>query len=155
IEPATRRFGPTANRTPRPARRRMDLGLNGKVALDTGAYRGTGAGIARCLAAEGAVTLVHGSEAGQADPAAAASSEAGGRAHAVPGDLRSESGTHRLVDECHGLAGPVDGLVNNDGVPDGGGWFEHDSASWFDVYDRNVVTGVRLVHRLVPAMRDR
>jgi NAD(P)-dependent dehydrogenase (short-subunit alcohol dehydrogenase family) len=40
-------------------------------------------------------------------------------------------------------------------APTGGGWFEHDSASWFDLYDRNVVTGVRLVHRLVPAMRER
>jgi NAD(P)-dependent dehydrogenase (short-subunit alcohol dehydrogenase family) len=46
----------------------MDLGLNEKVALITGAYRGTGAGIARSLAAEGAVVLVHGFEPGQAGP---------------------------------------------------------------------------------------
>ncbi|MYI00670.1 MAG: beta-ketoacyl-ACP reductase, partial [Acidimicrobiia bacterium] len=32
----------------------MDLGLSGKVALVTGSYRGTGSGVARVLAAEGA-----------------------------------------------------------------------------------------------------
>jgi 3-oxoacyl-[acyl-carrier protein] reductase len=133
----------------------MDVGLNGKVALVTGAYRGTGAGIARALAAEGALTLVHGFEAGQADPVVSAINDAGGRAHSVWGDLRTDSGTDRLVDECLAVAGAVDVLVNNYGIADGGGWFEHDSASWFDLYDRNVVTAVRLVHRLVPAMRDR
>ena len=48
----------------------MDLGLDGKVALVTGSYRGTGAGIARVLAAEGATVLVHGLEPGQADDTA-------------------------------------------------------------------------------------
>ena len=45
----------------------MDLGLEGKVALVTGSYRGTGAGIAGVLAAEGATVLVHGFEPGQTD----------------------------------------------------------------------------------------
>ena len=49
----------------------MDLGLTDKVALVTGSYRGTGAGIARALAGEGATVLVHGLEAGQADEVAA------------------------------------------------------------------------------------
>jgi 3-oxoacyl-[acyl-carrier protein] reductase len=133
----------------------MDLGLDGKVALVTGAYRGTGAGIARALAAEGAVTLVHGFESGQPDAVVAAITGAGGRAHAVVGDLRSDTGAARLVDECLTAAGRVDVLVNNYGIAEGGSWFGHDSASWFDLYDRNVVTGVRLVHRLVPAMRER
>ena len=47
----------------------MDLGLDGKVALVTGSYRGTGTGIARVLAAEGATVLVHGLEPGQAEAA--------------------------------------------------------------------------------------
>ena len=36
----------------------MDLGLTDKVALVTGSYRGTGGGIARSLANEGAIVLV-------------------------------------------------------------------------------------------------
>ena len=48
----------------------MDLKLAGKTARVTGSHRGTGAGIARVLAAEGASVVVHGLEAGQADPVA-------------------------------------------------------------------------------------
>jgi 3-oxoacyl-[acyl-carrier protein] reductase len=133
----------------------MDLGLRGRVALVTGAHRGTGAGIAAVLAAEGATVLVHGFDAGQADPVVATILANGGDAHAVSGDIRTDTGSDRLVAECRAAAGHVDILCNNYGIAEGGGWFEHDSASWFDLYDRNVVTGVRLVHRLVPAMRDR
>ena len=38
----------------------MNLNLDGKVALVTGSYRGTGAGIAERLGAEGAHVIVHG-----------------------------------------------------------------------------------------------
>ena len=38
----------------------MDLGLGERFALVTGGWRGTGAGIAAVLAAEGATVLVHG-----------------------------------------------------------------------------------------------
>jgi len=44
----------------------MDLDLAGKTALVTGSYRGTGRGIARVLAAEGAHVLIHGFEQDQA-----------------------------------------------------------------------------------------
>ena len=37
----------------------MDLGIERKVALVTGSYRGTGAGIAARLAHEGALSLIH------------------------------------------------------------------------------------------------
>jgi NAD(P)-dependent dehydrogenase (short-subunit alcohol dehydrogenase family) len=133
----------------------MDLGLSGRVALVTGAYRGTGAGIARVLAVEGATVLVHGFEAGQAAPVVAEITAAGGAAHEVHGDLRTDTGADRITTQCIDAAGQVDILVNNYGLAEGGDWFEHDSASWFDVYDKNVVTGVRLVHRLVPSMRAR
>jgi 3-oxoacyl-[acyl-carrier protein] reductase len=133
----------------------MDLGLGGRVALVTGAHRGTGAGIAAALAGEGATVLVHGFEPGQADDVVQSIVDTGGDAHTVAGDIRTDTGSDRLVSECRTAAGHVDILVNNYGLAEGGGWFEHDSASWFDVYDKNVVTGVRLVHRLVPAMRDR
>lgn len=133
----------------------MDLGLRRKVALVSGAHRGTGAGIARQLGAEGATVLVHGFEDGQADGVVAAIRDAGGDAYAVHGDLRTDVGADRVVEQAQDIAGRVDILVNNYGLAEGGSWFEQSSASWFDVYDKNVVTGVRLVHRLVPAMRDR
>ena len=133
----------------------MDIGLAGRVAVVTGAYRGTGAGIARMLAAEGAVVLVHGFEPGQADAVVEQIAGAGHVAHAVAGDLHTDSGAERIVGESLAAAGRVDILINNYGLAEGGSWFDDTSASWFDVFDKNVVTGVRLVQRLAPAMRER
>ncbi len=45
----------------------MDLGVSGKSALVTGSYRGTGAGIAACLADEGVKVWVHSFEHGDAE----------------------------------------------------------------------------------------
>jgi 3-oxoacyl-[acyl-carrier protein] reductase len=133
----------------------MDLGLAGRVALVTGAYRGTGAGIAAVLAREGATLLVHGFEAGQADAVVRSIREEGHVAHAVTGDLLRDDGADEIVAQSRACAGDVDILVNNYGIAEGGEWFGDDSASWFESYDRNVVSGVRMVHRLVPAMRER
>src|SRR5438128_12414881 len=93
----------------------VDLGLTDKVALVTGSYRGTGAGIARSLAAEGAVVLVHGLEAGQADEVAGAIRDDGGRASAVSGDIRTEAGTEAMVREVRAQVERVDIVVTNYG----------------------------------------
>ncbi len=84
----------------------MDLGLDGKVALVTGSYRGTGTGIARVLAAEGATVLVHGLEPGQAEAAVDTIGATGGRCRAVTGDLRTELGTAALVADVRGAGRP-------------------------------------------------
>jgi 3-oxoacyl-[acyl-carrier protein] reductase len=131
----------------------MDLGLNGKVALVTGSYRGTGAGIARVLAGEGATVLVHGLEPGQADATLASITAAGGRAHAVTGDIRSAPGSERLVAEVRALADRVDIVVNNYGVAEGTDWTTSDTASWHGSYDVNVVSAVRVTQAFLPDMR--
>jgi len=137
----------------------MDLGLDGRTALVTGSYRGTGAGIARVLAAEGATVLVHGLEAGQADATLGEIAAAGGRALPVAGDLYTEAGTAQLVAEVgalqvDGAAGRVDIVVNNWGRPEGSDWESSDTASWHGSYDVNVVSAVRVTQAFLPAMRD-
>jgi 3-oxoacyl-[acyl-carrier protein] reductase len=126
----------------------VDLGLQGRTVLVTGGYRGTGQGMCRVLAAEGATVVVHGFEPGQADATAA---EIGGRA--VHGDIRTDAG----ADAVAAAVGDVDVLVNNYGVAEGGGWFDGDTDvdGWIDMYEKNVLSGVRMVRRLVPAMRTR
>jgi len=131
----------------------MDLGLDGKVALVTGSYRGTGAGIARVLAAEGATVLVHGLEPGQADATARSVTEAGGRCHAVTGNFRTENGTKALVDAVRNVVDRVDIVVNNYGVPEGSDWTGSDTDSWHGSYDANVVTAVRITQAFLPDMR--
>ena len=68
----------------------MDLGLTSKVALVSGSYRGTGSGIAKMLAQEGASVAVHGFEAGQAEAIVDPLREARLDVHAVTGDIATD-----------------------------------------------------------------
>jgi 3-oxoacyl-[acyl-carrier protein] reductase len=131
----------------------MNLGLDGKVALVTGAYRGTGAGIARVLASEGATVLVHGHEPGQPDATVASIVDAGGGCHPVVGDLRTAEGTTSVVDAARSVVERVDIVVNNFGMPDGSDWDVSDTESWHGSYETNVVSAVRITQAFVPDMR--
>ena len=70
----------------------MDLELRGKRALITGSYRGTGAGLARVLAREGATVWVHGFEIDAAETVSRSIREEGHDTHAVAGDIRTDEG---------------------------------------------------------------
>jgi NAD(P)-dependent dehydrogenase (short-subunit alcohol dehydrogenase family) len=131
----------------------VNLGLDGKVALVTGAHRGTGAGIARVLASEGATVLVHGHEPGQPDATVVSIADAGGRCHPVVGDLRTDAGTSSIVDAARDLVDRVDIVVNNFGMPDGSDWDVSDTQSWHGSYETNVVSAVRVTQAFVPDMR--
>jgi NAD(P)-dependent dehydrogenase (short-subunit alcohol dehydrogenase family) len=131
----------------------VDLGLAGKTALVTGSYRGTGAGMARALAAEGATVLVHGFETGQADAVVASIAGAGGIAHAVVGNQRTDDGTAALVVDLRRVVERVDIVIDNFGVPDGRDWESSDTASWHGSYDANVVSAVRVTQAFLPDMR--
>ena len=130
----------------------MDLGLRGRVVLVSGGYRGTGAGTAKVLAAEGALVAVHGFELAQADEVVAEITAANGQAAAVDGSLSDEAGVERVVGQVEEAFGPVEILVNNYGAPGRTGW-ESAADEWYDGWDRNVLTAVRLTQRVLPAMR--
>jgi len=131
----------------------MDLGLADRFALVTGGWRGTGAGIAAVLAAEGATVLVHGLEAGQADATVAAVTDAGGHAHAVHGDIRTDRGAADLRATVAAITDRVDIVINNYGVADGTTWEDATGDTWHASYDTNVVSAVRVVDAFVEPMR--
>ncbi len=128
----------------------MDLELEGKRALITGSHRGTGAGVAHVLAREGATVWIHGFEIDAAEAVSRSIREEGYDAHAVAGDIRVDDGASDVA----ATVGEIDILVNNYGVAEGGSW-ESSTEDWIDLYQKNVLTGVRLVHALVPGMRSR
>lgn len=132
----------------------MDLELDGRSALVTGSYRGTGAGIARVLAAEGMRVFVHGLEDGQAEPVAAELAEAGGDAVAVTGDVRTDAGAEAVADAVL-AAGGIDVLVNNFGRAEGAGWLDGASEDWTRMWETNVLSAARMVRLLVPSMKER
>lgn len=131
----------------------MDLQLARKVALVTGANRGTGEVIARTLAAEGALVLVHGPEDGDAGPVAESIAAEGFSAQALAGDLLTDAGAEQVVAAALGFGGRVDILVNNFGAAAPGGWETAGSADWLAIYERNVLSAARLIRLLLPSMR--
>lgn len=133
----------------------MELELNDKTALVTGSYRGTGSAIAFGLAQEGVVVYVHGFEPGQADPVVARITDAGHRAHAVTGNIVEDAGADEVIEQLAAAGRPIDILVNNYGVAEAGTWPTSSSDDWADIYQKNVISGVRLAKALTPGMVER
>ena len=127
----------------------MDLGLSGRTAFVSGSYRGTGAGIAKSLAAEGAHVLVHCFESGQADDVVSSIVDAGGSASPIQAELTTDEGVDAIAKE---LAG-VDVLVNNYGTPSRSSWTSMEA--WGEEWNRNVLTGARCTQPAIAGMRER
>lgn len=132
----------------------MDLQLSGKRALITGSSAGIGEAIATLLAGEGARVVVHGRDAARTEAVAEAIRASGGAAEATTGDLSTDGGADGVAVEAE-QGGEIDILVNNAGGYEHRSWAELTAEQWLDSYQRNVVSGVRLINRLTPGMRER
>ena len=130
----------------------MDLQIKGKRALITGSSSGLGEAIATMLAAEGAEVIVHGRDEARTKAVAEKISQAGGKSHFVIGDLATEDGAESVVSGALST-GQIDILINNAGVYHGQQWMDVTSKEWLDTYNTNVISGVRMVQRLLPQMR--
>src|ERR1700746_3043104 len=93
------------------------LKLKDKTALVTGASKGIGAGIAKELAASGAVVAVnYATYRDSAEAVVRAITRAGGRAVAIQGDVSKASDVARLFEQTKAAFGTLDVLVNNAGI---------------------------------------
>ncbi|XVV09599.1 SDR family NAD(P)-dependent oxidoreductase [Actinoplanes sp. CA-131856] len=129
----------------------MDLQLTGHRALITGSTSGLGEATARLLAAEGAEVVIHGRSGDRAREVADSIVKNGGKATIALGDLGTDAGAD-LVAEA---AGDIDILVNNAGAYEHLPWASATADIWLHTYNINVVSGVRMIQRLVPGMRDK
>lgn len=132
----------------------MDLGLTGKRALVTGSSSGLGEAIVTLLAAEGAEVVVHGRDESRAQAVADVIRAAGGKAEVALGDLTTDSGADAVANTAL-AGGAIDILVNNAGVLPRQSWMETTAEQWAQTYNTNVISGVRMIQRLVPQMRER
>lgn len=95
----------------------MELGLNNKVAIVTGAGQGIGEQIAKSLSQEGARIVVNDFYMERAETVAAEIKKAGREAIAVKADATSWDEVARMVEKTLQAFGRVDILVNNAGIP--------------------------------------
>ena len=128
--------------------------LAGRVALVTGASRGTGVDIARALASAGARGAVHYRSDRAAAEALVASLRAGGTDAAIfAADVARPDDVRRLVAEVEARLGPPAVVVNNAGPFNDTRFGELAEADWDYVMSANL-KAVYLTSQLVaPAMR--
>jgi 3-oxoacyl-[acyl-carrier protein] reductase len=133
----------------------MDLHLNGRICLVTGASSGIGRATAIALAAEGARVVATARSLEVLDELAAAILALGGAAPVLlAADFARDGAAEHLAAEALAAVGQVDVLVNNAGgsrpmpVPD-------DPAVWAEAFQLNFVAARRLGECLIPAMAAR
>jgi NAD(P)-dependent dehydrogenase (short-subunit alcohol dehydrogenase family) len=131
----------------------MDLGLKGKLALITGSTMGIGRATAEALASEGARVILNGRSEQSVRKAVSAVSKLG-EAHGIAADLMTAEGARTLLAGAARI-GPVDILVNNAGYFEVKKFGEISDRDWLDMFELNVMSGVRLTRGLFPGMLER
>ena len=130
----------------------MDLQLAGKTALVTGSTGGIGYGIAKVLLHEGAQVIINGRTPESVAKAVASLKEATGKTPlGFAGDMSKADDIARLVKAFPN----VDILVNNVGrfVPHE--FTQSTDQDWYETFDLNVMSGVRLSRFYLPGMKQR
>jgi NAD(P)-dependent dehydrogenase (short-subunit alcohol dehydrogenase family) len=124
----------------------VDLGLRDSVCLVTGSTGGIGLETARLLAAEGAVVATTGR--GPEGPGV-------GEALHVTAEIARAGEAERLVHEVEERLGRVDCLVNNVGVAFQRSFEAVSDEQWDELWQLNVMSYVRAIRAVLPAMRAR
>jgi 3-oxoacyl-[acyl-carrier protein] reductase len=115
----------------------VDLGIEGRAAVVTGASRGIGLATARALEAEG-VRVLH--VARSADFAI---------------DVTDPNAAEAIVEECTRRFGQLDILVNNAGTSRARSLEELTDDEWDEQWQLHVMASMRLMRAAVPGMLER
>jgi NAD(P)-dependent dehydrogenase (short-subunit alcohol dehydrogenase family) len=128
----------------------MDLGLERRVCVVTGSTSGIGLATARLLAREGARAVVCGRESDGVDRARRET----GAAFGVVADLEEPGAPDELVAQTQAALGPIGVLVNNVGDAYQASFEELSDRQWDEMWQLNVMSYVRCIRAVLPAMRD-
>ncbi|MGE3918258.1 MAG: SDR family NAD(P)-dependent oxidoreductase [Hyphomicrobiaceae bacterium] len=133
----------------------MDLRLEGRTALVTGASAGIGIGIAVCLAREGVrLALAGRNREALADVAAKVRAAGAPMAAIVMGDVATSAGCKEVADGAlEALGGRVDILVNNAGGSRPLGQSEETEAFWEEAHALNFASARRVTKPLLAPMK--
>ena len=128
----------------------VDLGIEGKVALVTGATRGIGLGIAQALAREGARVSIVARTVGEVKRVAEEINGFG-----VAADVLTDEGCTRAVEETQHNLGRIEILVNNFGARAGSSWRDTSTHEFEAAFRGNLLVSARMTELVLPGMVER
>jgi 3-oxoacyl-[acyl-carrier protein] reductase len=132
----------------------MNLGLQEKVVLVTGASKGLGKAIAEAFAAEGSRVALTARNQRELEQIVEEIQQRGGQALALAADLTNADDVNHLVAETIAHVGTVHVLVNNAGSLGRFAAFEELSDDdWANLFNVNLFSAVRITRAVLPAMR--
>lgn len=132
----------------------MDLGIQGKVALVTGAGGGLGGAIARSLAREGVRVAAADIELAAARKTVDEIEAEGGTGVALHLDLADLQALPGRVDQVRSALGGIDILVNNSGGPPPSLVAQVEQQTWETHFRSMVLSLMRLTELALPHMRQ-
>lgn len=134
----------------------MDLQLQGKNVLVTGAGQGLGQAIGLAFAREGANVAFHYNSSGAgAEEGAAEARNLGVKALAVAADLTKPDIVPQAVADVEAKLGGIDILINNAAATQSKPFLETTEADWAPQIDVTVGGTIRMVHAVVKGMVER
>lgn len=135
----------------------MDLGLQGKSAIVTGASRGIGRDIALRLAGEGANVALCSRDSAALEEVRRTIEPSGVVALAIPMDVTRSADVNQGVREANKKFGRVDILINNAGDLSEGAWARKSEdladADWTFSFEVNLMGAARCTREVAPLMR--
>jgi NAD(P)-dependent dehydrogenase (short-subunit alcohol dehydrogenase family) len=125
----------------------MDLKLKGKTAIVTGGSAGIGLAIVQALTAEGVSVTVPGRNKTKLDNSLAGLSNVS----TVTADVATAEGAQSLIQQVP----DTDILINNLGIYEPKAFTDITDADWLNIFEANVLSGVRLSRHYFPGMLQR
>jgi 3-oxoacyl-[acyl-carrier protein] reductase len=134
----------------------MDLGINGRIALVTGASRGLGYACAETLSKEGVRVAVCGRSADRINDAAKEiADQTGGEVVPFVADVSSSDDIDKLLRDVTITLGGIDILLANNGGPPRGGFDALSDEAWQEGFNITMMSTVRLIRGVLPSMKEK